>query len=224
MFRTTPRFEIPPVDPTSVAGPGGYSFGSATVGKTGDVRFVLNLADGATPAVSFASAVASDGSAPFYAPLYGGQGVMLGWFNLSITNEGTPWLAWLKLPSTAKYYPAGFYTNPPSFVSRYIPPRPGTNIFGGAQLQLTLQGANLEADETTVVNFNAVKNTLSVSPDTNKLTLTFAPSTGLVTGTFLPPSSKVPASVKAIFIPGQSNALGFFTDTNETGVVTLGVQ
>jgi hypothetical protein len=216
---------LPPVDPTSASGPGGYSFVSAIVDKMGRVGFVLNLADGTTPVLSFASALASDGSASFYAPLYGGQGVMLGWFNLAITNQGSPWLAWLKLPASGKYYPNGFYINPPSFVSFYVPPRAGTNIFGGRNLELTFQGANLQSNVTIAVKFDAVKNTFSVpAPNSNKLALTFAPSSGLVTGTFLPPSSRASASFKALFIQGQSNAIGFFKATNETGSVILGAQ
>jgi Divergent InlB B-repeat domain len=216
---------IPPLDPTGVSGPGGDSFGAATVAKTGGVGFVLNLADGTTPTVSFASALAADGSAPFYAYLYGGQGVMLGWFDLSATNAESPGLSWLKLPTAGKYYPAGFFTNPPAFVSRYIPPGPGTNIFGANQVAFTAEGANLASNVTAVADFNYVKNTFSVpAPDSSKLSLKFAPATGLITGTFMPLRGKPATTFKAAFIPAQTNAVGFFSSTNETGGVILVAQ
>jgi hypothetical protein len=216
---------IPPIDPTGVSGPGGDSFGAATVTKTGGVGFVLNLADGTTPTVSFASALAPDGSAPFYASLYGKQGVMLGWFDLSATNAESPWLSWLKLPAPGKYYPAGFSTNPPAFVSRYIPPGPGTNIFGANHVAFTAQGANLASNVTTLADFNYVNNIFSIpAPDSSELSLKSAPATGLITGTFIPLRGKPVTTFKAAFIRAQANAVGFFSSTNETGSVVLGAQ
>ena len=137
----------------------------------------------------------------------------------------SPWLSWLKLPAPGKYYPAGFSTNPAAFVSRYIPPGPGTNIFGANHVAFTAQGANLASNVTAAADFNYVKNTFSVpSPNASKLSLKFAPATGLITGTFIPLRGKPATTLKAAFIPAQANAVGFFSSTNETGSVILVAQ
>ena len=69
---------VPPVGSDPSQGPGGYSYGSATVGRGGTVALMLNLADGTSPAISFSSAVAQDGSFPFFASLYSGKGFFNG--------------------------------------------------------------------------------------------------------------------------------------------------
>ena len=94
-------------------GPGGNSYGSVTLGAKGTVALILNLADGTSPAVSFSSATAGDGTFPFFASLYGGTGVILGWLQFTNDNltpadiEGNN-IAWVKLPAAGKFYTNGF--------------------------------------------------------------------------------------------------------------------
>ncbi len=213
---------LDPVDFTAATGPGGFSYGSLAVSRTGGAGFVLNLADGTTPRLSFGSAVASDGTAPVYASLYGAQGVAMGWVNLSTNTNAISWVAWDKPSMAGKFYPDGFFANVTPSASLYIAPSRGTNLFNGTNLTVTLHGGGLSSDLTANVTFNPVKNTFSVvSPNENKLSMSFAPLTGLISGSFVPPSRKTPLTFKAVVLADESSAFGFFTGTNETGSVVV---
>ncbi len=76
--------------------PAGDSYGTFTVGKNGAISFTGTLADGTK--VTPSAPVSKYGQWPFYASLYGGQGVLWSW--LAFTNAsdlGGP-VAWVKLP------------------------------------------------------------------------------------------------------------------------------
>jgi hypothetical protein len=211
-----------PVDATGATGPGGFSFGSAAVGRTGSAALVFNLADGSTPRLSFGSAVTLDGTAPVYASLYGAQGVAMGWVNLSTNTNAISWLAWDKPSTGGKFYPNGFFSNVTASASLYIAPSRGTNLSNGTNLTMELQGGGLASNLTASVTFNPVKNTFSVlSPNENKLSMSFAPLTGLISGSFVPPSRKTPLTFKAVALADESAAFGFFVGTNETGTVVI---
>jgi hypothetical protein len=82
----------------------------------------------------------------------------------------------------------------------------------------------LEAGVSAGADFNSVDNIFAFSkPIPNKLTLSFAPSTGLLTGTFVPAPGKTATSFKAVWLPSQTSAAGYFIGTNETGSVTVSV-
>jgi hypothetical protein len=218
------NFEVLPVSTNSAIGPGGFSIARAEVAASGAVNFFVNLADGVTPTVSYASALAADGTAPYYSALYGGQGVFLGWFDFAPSNEPASQLTWIKPAGPGTFYPGGFSTNPQTWSSRYVAPKKGTNVIDGDTVTLTFNGGGLESEITADATFNPANNTFEVSkPSANKLALKFAPSTGLLTGTFVPPMEKKAARFEALWLPSHSNAAGFFEGTNETGSVIVTV-
>ncbi len=222
---------ISPVSTDPSQGPGGYSYGSATVSKKGAVALVLNLADGTSPAISFPSSLAQNGAAPFYASLYSGKGVILGWMQFLTDGSGkmqSQVINWVKLPVADKFYTDGFdATNAavPAAISGglYVPPKPGTNIFGATALTFEVDsgytGLSLPDETDVSVMFNPVNNTFS---DTGKVTITLTPATGALTGAFYPALSK-----KSLTFHGaqaDDAGYGFYVGTNkETGPVWLGV-
>jgi hypothetical protein len=192
---TTPglyNLAIAPLGSDPSQAPGGYGYGSATLSASGAVNLVLNLADG-SPTVSFNSAVAQDGTFPFFNPLYGGKGIILGW--LQFTNdpanladvEGAN-VAWVKLPAAGRFYTNGFSSLPtgstpfdtftPGFAfpvtgSRYVAPRAGTNILasatnnaGSPNLPVVLN--DLNGASVNTADFSAIA---SYNPQRNTLTV-----------------------------------------------------
>ncbi|MGD1085541.1 MAG: hypothetical protein ABSA47_12450 [Verrucomicrobiota bacterium] len=229
---------VPPVGSDSSQGPGGYGYGTATLTSKGAVRLVLNLADGVSPAVSFSSAVAADGSFPFFNPLYSGKGVILGWLqftndpvNLADLEGYNVW--WAKLPAADKFYTNGFSTLATPFVSmvigsHYAAPKAGSNILasvtnsvGSTEIPFALDDINPDGlgteDIATNVTYNPQKNAFTVeSPNDNKVKLSLAASSGTITGSFeeTPPGGKV-IPFRGMLLPTGAAACGFFLGTNQ---------
>jgi hypothetical protein len=224
---------IAPVSGDPSQGPGGYSYGTATVsGKTGsaeDVALVLNLADGTTPTISFSTAMSQYGSCPIYASLYGGNGVILGWMFFNADGSGTMSptnVMWLTAYDyTSHTYANGFNATPILSGGLYLPPRPGTNLFGAGVTALTFEidqgyaGLSLPDKVDDAVTFNPAKNTFT---DTSKVTITLTTTTGALSGMFYPAGSKTSLSYKGVEVGGVG--YGFYQDTanKETGPIWLG--
>jgi hypothetical protein len=225
---------MPAVSSDPSQGPGGYSYGSATVSKTGSVKIALNLADGVSPAISFASFVAQDGTCPFYASLYGGKGVILGWMQFSTDGSGgmnAQPVNWVKMPVADKFYTGGFNSANASVPVNitgglYVPPKPGADIFGAGVTALTFEvdpgvtGTSLPGETDTAVTFGLAKDTFT---DASKVTITLTPTTGVLKGTFFPAGSKTSLSFTGVVV--DSVGYGFYSDSPkfETGPVWIGV-
>jgi hypothetical protein len=208
--------------------PGGYSYGTATVSKTGGVVTTLYLADGTSPMISFSSSLANSGYCPFYASLYSGDGVILGWLQFAADGSGgvnSQPLDWVKLPVKDNYYTNGF-TNIQSITgSLYVPPNATNNIFGATNLTFVVDqgyyGLSL-ADELDVpVTYNPSKFTFTVPDNSNKVSLTFTSSSGALSGSFIDAvGSKTSFTYKGVVAGGVG--YGFYTSTNkETGPIIL---
>src|SRR5262249_104140 len=108
---------------------------------------------------------------PLYAPLYGGQGILLGSLNLSQDSlDGD--VFWIKPPGTpGKYYLQGFNVQTAALGSLYTPPASGANPLNFETATLVLTGGNLAQ---TVMN----QVTLGAKPQGQKqlVTATFIPS------------------------------------------------
>jgi len=188
------NFALSPVDAAGVAGPGGYSYGSATLTSKGAVTFALHLADDISPAISFPTTVGMDGAFPFYASLYKGQGLVMGWISLANAAPTTlqdAMLTWIKLPvATATPYAAGFSASDDGsgtfnlFGCPYVAPKKGTNILGWTYGSLTVTGANVGNSILAGVGYNPLKNTFTDSPANDTLALTTA--SGALSGKFVP--------------------------------------
>ena len=154
---------------------------------------------------------------PFYASLYNGKGIAIGWeTNTSPTNfEGA--VAWSKPARASAYDTNAFLYLTNSYSSPWLPPAAGTHyqiVFGGASFT------------------NGLTNTLTVSargqftndsglPNTNKMTLTLTtngPTTGVLSGSFSYPTGPIVHSFHGAFISPSLGGSGYFLDTNsETG-------
>jgi hypothetical protein len=216
----TPAFS----DPSQ--GPGGYSYGSAKVGKGGTVTLALNLADGTSPAISFPTSLARDGSCPFYASLYGGEGVILGWLRFPTNGSGTMEPApvqWVKQTLADAFYPNGFSATPNVFGGLYVPPsRANSNVFGWTAGTFVVDqnyvGLSLQDETDIPVQFNPAHNTFS---DTNNLTVTLTPSSGALAGVF-PAGGQTRFKFRGVELDGAG--YGFYAGTNkETGPVWIGI-
>jgi hypothetical protein len=213
----------PYTDPSQ--GPGGNGWGSVAVGKQGAATLVLNLPDGTSPAISFSSAVAEDGTCPIYASLYGGKGVILGWMQFAADGSGTMHsqnLTWIKTRLADKFYTAGFSNNPSITALPYFPPKAGTNLFDDTALTLIIDqgysGLSLPDEVDDPVTFNPVRNTFV---DTNKATITLTRATGALNGVFYPHGSKTPISYHGLEVGGSG--YGFYLDAAklETGPISI---
>jgi hypothetical protein len=210
------------------AGPGGYSFASATVYKTGGVTLVLTPADGTTSSSLFFTSLTQDDLCPIYGSLYGGKGVIIG--ALQFASDGSRTVAnngninWVKLPVNDRFYINGFSYTGTASGGIYEP----LNIFnwtaGDFDVDPGYSGLNL-ADDTggVAVTFNPTNNTFA---DTNSVSLSLAPDTGYLTGSFkaatfnLQTNAGATPSFKGV-INGDS-FWGFYSSTNqETGPVVI---
>lgn len=218
-------------DPTQ--GPGGYSYGTATVSKKGAVTVILHLADGVASTISFSSALARDGTCPIYAALYGGNAAILGWMQFatddsgSMTNATINWFTESYDPSLLPRDTA-FSAQPLLSGGLYLAPKAGTNIFGEGQTDLTFEidpGYNSDlslSDEIDIpATFNAAKSTFSIPNNSNKLSITLTPSSGALSGTFANPAKpKTSLSYKGVVV--DNVGYGFYTAPDkETGPIAI---
>jgi hypothetical protein len=224
---------IAPVSIDPSQGPGGYSYGTATVSKKGTVAVVLHLADDASPTISFSSALAQDGSCPIYAALYGGNAALLGWMRFATDGSGSmspATITWFTETYDNTILPHGiaFSGQPLLSGGLYLPPKAGTNLFGEGQTALTFEidpgyssSLSLPNEIDVPVTFSPAKNTFS---DADKVSITLTATTGALTGTFYPAASKSSITYHGVVVDGAG--YGFYTDkaNSETGPIWLGVH
>jgi len=218
----------PALNPSN--GPGGYSFASAMVSKTGNVGMVLTLADGTSPATSFSADMTLDGLCPIYSPLYGGNGVILGWmhFDLSGLRTTTGAFTWVKAAVNDKFYTNGFTLATNVSGQLYEP----LNIFswttnGIFAVDQGYTSVNLANGTHVNVTFDPFTDTLT---DPNQardyLTMKLNPSTGALSGSFgaaffnLQTNTIGLPSFKGVVTGNQG--MGFYMATNmETGPILI---
>jgi cyclophilin family peptidyl-prolyl cis-trans isomerase len=197
--------------------PGGNSYGALTLGTNGAISLVGRLADntpfsqGAFVSTNFNM---TNGIWPFYASLYSGQGIILGWQTWQTAAapanfEG--WVAWSKPARGGAYYTNAFlaYTN--SYAAGYVRPAEGS-------YQIEFGGASLT---------NGLANTLKAGTNglfivepgqANNLTLTNNAASGAVSGSFSFPTAKTAHNFYGAFVSPALGGSGYFLDTNsQTG-------
>ena len=222
------NIQIPPLSDDPSMAPGGNGYGSATLSAGGAVKLTLNLADGTSAKLSFASATAGDGTFPFFYSLYGGKGVLLGW--LQFTNDGFipanlegTHFAWVKLPVAGKYYTNGFSTvgGPLITGSIFAPNKAVSNIVGATNLQAVFNDGGIEVN--TILAYNPQKNIFTAqSPNSNSVTLAMTAASGALSGSFVPGHGAKPITFNGVFLPTSGAGCGFFPGTNQdTGRFTL---
>jgi hypothetical protein len=202
-------------DPAS--GPGGDSYATVVVDKTGRIRLSGVLADGTR--ITQSGMLSGYGQWPLYLPLYRGQGLLWSWVSLTNATAGdlSGDLAWIKPASTAAgYYPAGF-TNQmaAAWGLAYVPPSAG-----GAVLAMTSANLVLSGDGPGLTNPVVLATTKATSRDGSKLSLTFNRSTGLFSGR-VTPTNATPIAFTGVALQGSNLASGFFLEAGKSGHVAL---
>jgi uncharacterized repeat protein (TIGR03803 family) len=207
--------------------PGGFSCATLSINSAGLITMAGNLADGT--AMSQTVSVSKDGRWPFYAsyatPPAGNGGAAFGWINFSNLPAsalgGT--MYWFRpAGKTPAVYQRGF-TNTASIVgSAYKPTdKPLLALTIG---QVTLDGGNLPFTITNQITLSPA-DTITVphtAENTNKLLLTITKTIGVISGSFANPSNpKKTITVNGVLLQNQTNVVGHFLGTNESGVFLI---
>ncbi|HEY3915901.1 MAG TPA: choice-of-anchor tandem repeat GloVer-containing protein [Verrucomicrobiae bacterium] len=200
-------------------GPFGASYGTVTVSPTGAITFAGSLADGTS--VSQTSFISADGYWPFYLSLYNGNGSLWSW-NLFTNGSliSAPAASWLNVTNTSKTaaYRKGF-TNLTVSIEASPYNSAQTPLLSLTNAQVTLDAGT--TFDTTIPLTLTQKNSLLLT-NTTKLTLTIIKSTGLITGTFANPSKPSQTlKVAGVLLQNQTNAAGYFLETNQSGSFSL---
>ncbi len=202
--------------------PEGDGYGSALVLRNGMVSWAGALADG-TRALQ-RTPLSKSGQWPLYAPLYAGQGAILGWVSFD-TNQPTDDLSglvdWLK-PSVpgAVYYPAGFARQTTLSGSRYAAPMGATNrVLSFTNGLVVLTGGNLPASLTNTVILGATSAITNGGP--LPLVLKFSLPTGLFRGRLLDTGAVNAVNFSGTILQKANHGSGWFLGTNKSGRVVL---
>ncbi len=192
--------------------PNGLSIATVKVSKTGQVTAVCKLSEGTTTTVS--STLGVNGGWYFFAPLYGGQGLMAGQATFDFTQNVSDFLApltWLRPIQDSQYYPAGW----PQGVSMTmtgakfkatagssilpglaaIPSNPGTGYTGNAQLVINLDVSHSATPKTVAITPADIA---TPAPADASFNLKLDRTTGLFSGTFTLPDGSKPVYQGAI--------------------------
>jgi len=214
-------FVIPGSDDSSTR-PGGSGVGTVKVSPTGVIAFAGALGDGT--AVSRSTFISKNGEWPLFAPLYAGKGLLIGWIIFDTNQPNTDLCGvvnWIKLPQTAKLYPAGFdFAEGIEAVGSLYRFTNGVPLVNWTDGQIVLENGSLLSSITNGLSI-AANNAIS---GTNKLALAFTLTTGLFHGSVLNPATGKQIPVNGALLQKQNLGYGYFLGTNQTGRVTLGPQ
>jgi hypothetical protein len=211
-------FNIPGGDDAAVL-PGGDSYATVMVDKTGKIVAAVSLADNTKFTQSLP--ISADGTWPLFAALYSGHGSIMGW--MSFTNPPPSVLAgnltWHKPADTAKFYPAGFVAVSAASGGVYQRPTNGASILNATNATFVLLGGDLAASITNQITLNGHSQVTNLGPQ--PLKLTFSLSSGLFTGSIVDPASLRKISFGGVIRQDLDAGDGFFVGTNQTGRVLL---
>ncbi len=218
------HFNLEPQGPD--AGPMGGSFGRASVKSGSPTTVTLNLADqNGTVAVN--AAETQDGLIPFFARLYGNQGLVSGW--LQITNHSilSSNVVWFKKANASKtLYPQGFLQLLEGAGSLFTPATRGNLIQASTGTISLDDGAGISSAASFTVTAGAFK--MPAGQNTNAIAFTLGPGNGQLSGSFRPPGFKQRFALKGLLIPTNANAApfvtGYFVEPSRTGRLLISFQ
>jgi uncharacterized repeat protein (TIGR03803 family) len=211
--------------------PGGDGYGTISVDKAGNIRLAGFLADGTR--LSQAVPLSKNGQWPFFASLYTGQGMVIGWlsFTNALDEDLTGDVVWIKPPSaTSKVNRSGFTNLTSASGSHYTRPASGTTILQIANGELSFSEGVLSQFPTnelaqTFTNLIVLSSNNHVQNlSSNKLTLTFSQSSGSFSGRAGDPFNVSAISFGGVVLQKQNQGAGFFIRNGESGLVLLEQQ
>ncbi len=219
-------FTIPPGTNDPPIGPGGFAAGKGTLKSRS--LFILSATLGDGSVISQSAYVSTNGSFPFYASLYGGRGVILGWTQFApetdhstmiVTSES---IRWIKTPrSLDTLYPGGFNGNLHFKGARFVTPPVAGNLAPWSSGKILARGGNLTNDLANAAQLQPAKVVFGEG-NPNKFTLLFSRADGSLSGTFWHPVARRTASFRGVFLQAPYNyAVSWFRGVNATGEVTL---
>jgi hypothetical protein len=182
----------------------GDSYGTMTLNKNGNIQWTGVLPDGGK--VSEKSVLSKDGVWPLYSSLYGGNGALIGWLQLSNTTSdiggSTVWV----LPAAQNaLYPNGL-TNELNASGSEI-----TSSVGASQKTLILSGSALSAPITNSVTISGKTG----QSGNNTLTLSVDVKNGLFNGSVVDPNSGQKLSFQGALLEKSGIGGGFFLNANK---------
>jgi hypothetical protein len=207
--------------PASGTQPVGDSFATVKVDKAGRIRLAGMLADGTS--FSRSGVVTKGGGWALYAPLYGGQGTVVGPLTFVSTgsNDVAGAVTWTKLAtSKTKYYPSGFFVQTSASGARYVRPPAGATVLSFTSAQVVLSGGDLVQALSSQITIGINNQVTDVSG--NQLSLGFSPSTGLFHGTTLDPATGKKLALSGVVLQKSSFGSGFFKGPDHIGHAYIG--
>jgi hypothetical protein len=201
--------------------PGGDGYATLTVAATGGLKLKGVLGDG-TP-ISQSTTVSKGGQWPFFANLYSGSGMALGW--LTFTNRGTSSIegnvSWIKSGTVpGNSYQAGFTNTVVADGSVYPVAFPSGKVLNLTNGVIVLDASNIDPPITNSVVLNA-DNTVTVTSGSNNLKLTLTTASGAVKGTFTLGVDPTTIPISGIILPQQNVIRGYFLTPTNSGSVLL---
>jgi hypothetical protein len=190
----------------------GDSFGAMTLSKNGDIQWTGVLPDGGK--VGQKSALSKDGVWPLYASLYGGNGSLIGW--LQVTNSSSDIggsAVWVVPAGQNNLYQNGL-TNELNAAGSDV-----KSSAGVSQKTLILSGPQLSASLTNSVTISG-KSGLSGN---NTLILSVDAKNGLFNGSVVDPNSGQTLSFQGALLENSGLGGGFFLNAtkDQGGKVSL---
>jgi photosystem II stability/assembly factor-like uncharacterized protein len=208
-----------PVD-TAVDTPTGFGYGTIRVGEAGNVTLRGVLADGSR--VSQSAWLSRQNQWPFFASLYSGKGVLLGWLDLANGGDSDidGLMDWIRPPqSRAKLYQAGFTNQVRALGSTFhlTYTLPVLNFSTG---QVWFARGQLPSGDFTNSLVWKTNNTIrNLSP--NKLTLRIGTLSGLFKGSVVNPATGKRMAFGGALLQRQNVGRGFFPGAGQSGSVYL---
>jgi len=211
----------------ATVGPLGTGFGTVTVNGTGNIAFSGSLADGTT-GLSQHSVVSANGLWACYLPLYGGSGSLWAWnlfTNGSVDSlpQGTSWINTTNATKGALYR-SGFTNQEAQIIGS---PYNSTNkpLLGLTNGVVELEGGGLTVNLTNSIVLGANNMIIVVTNsvrNTNHLTLNIDKTHGTISGSFSnPTNANQTISINGVLMQNQTNAVGYFTNANQSGTFLL---
>ena len=211
-----------PGNANAAAGPGGDSYGTATVDASGNLTAIVTLADNVTYSQSVP--VSQGGQWPLYITPSGVAQPLLGWVAFDTNGTGGKpigfggTVTWIRAAGPGTYYTNGFTNSSVLLGSVYSAAYQKTNGLALNNPTLTLSGGNLPASVTDNVTVSGLET--YQAPGKNP-TLTINAATGLFTGQYVEPVTGRKVTLAGAVLQSNRVAGGFFLGTNQTGAVWL---